>query len=197
MHVARYSSPEELIGGHPALDLVNTVSWRLDASRTVDRVTDPADLARWAALAGVGDGSVVPDPATHARIARLREHLYAVVDAFLAGDAAPADDLAAVRDATASALRHATPTATPPVRFTIQVAEPADLLHALALAAHDLLTGDDVGRLRRCEDDACGWVFVDASRNRSRRWCSSADCGNRDRARRFQERRRAARGPTG
>jgi predicted RNA-binding Zn ribbon-like protein len=45
-------------------------------------------------------------------------------------------------------------------------------------------------RLRRCDDDGCGWLFLDTTRNHSRRWCSSGDCGNRDRARRHYARNR-------
>ncbi len=39
-------------------------------------------------------------------------------------------------------------------------------------------------RLKRCENPRCGWLFVDRSRNRSRRWCEMATCGNRAKARR-------------
>jgi predicted RNA-binding Zn ribbon-like protein len=45
-------------------------------------------------------------------------------------------------------------------------------------------------RLRRCDDQGCGWLFLDTTRNHSRRWCSSRDCGNRDRARRHYTRSR-------
>lgn len=45
-------------------------------------------------------------------------------------------------------------------------------------------------RLKLCENDQCCWLFIDHSKNRSRQWCESAGCGNRQRVRRF--RRRAA-----
>ncbi|MET8655767.1 MULTISPECIES: CGNR zinc finger domain-containing protein [Streptomyces] len=60
----------------------------------------------------------------------------------------------------------------------------------LALRAEELLGGDGLGRIRRCAGPGCGWFFVDRSRSGSRRWCSSRDCGNRDRARRHYARTR-------
>jgi predicted RNA-binding Zn ribbon-like protein len=62
-------------------------------------------------------------------------------------------------------------------------------------SAVDLLRTADVGRVRRCplESGGCGWVFLDRSRNGSRKWCRMADCGTEVKARRLTERRRAAR----
>ncbi|KPC83079.1 hypothetical protein ADL35_17930 [Streptomyces sp. NRRL WC-3753] len=67
----------------------------------------------------------------------------------------------------------------------------AALLGALARDAVELLT-DPVARasLRQCAGDNCPIVYVDTSRGRRRRWCSSEICGNRERVARH--RRRAA-----
>ncbi|MGW1746822.1 CGNR zinc finger domain-containing protein [Streptomyces sp. NPDC002092] len=69
--------------------------------------------------------------------------------------------------------------------------ECAALLAAIARDAVELLT-DPVARagLRQCEGDNCPIVYVDSSRGRRRRWCSSEVCGNRERVARH--RRRAA-----
>ncbi|MFF4500282.1 CGNR zinc finger domain-containing protein [Streptomyces sp. NPDC001401] len=69
--------------------------------------------------------------------------------------------------------------------------ECAALLGAIARDAVELLT-DPVARagLRQCEGDNCPIVYVDSSRGRRRRWCSSEVCGNRERVARH--RRRAA-----
>ena len=48
-------------------------------------------------------------------------------------------------------------------------------------------------RLRVCQNDQCRWLFLDASKNRSRQWCESATCGNRQRVRRFRDRLAAGR----
>jgi len=68
--------------------------------------------------------------------------------------------------------------------------ELTSLLWPVARAATALLTSSDLARVRECADDACGWLFLDHSRNGSRRWCDMADCGNRAKARRYRERRK-------
>lgn len=50
--------------------------------------------------------------------------------------------------------------------------------------AAELLTSEQLPRVSRCADDKCGWLFLDTSRNRSRRWCDMKDCGNRAKVRR-------------
>jgi predicted RNA-binding Zn ribbon-like protein len=62
-------------------------------------------------------------------------------------------------------------------------------------AAVDLLRTLDVRHLKTCPlaDGGCGWLFLDRSRNSSRRWCSMDDCGARAKARRLTARRRDAR----
>lgn len=64
------------------------------------------------------------------------------------------------------------------------------MLAPLVWDVAELLTSRESGRLRLCDGDDCGWLFIDASRNRSRRWCDMSDCGNRAKARRFRERQR-------
>ncbi|HET7517715.1 MAG TPA: CGNR zinc finger domain-containing protein, partial [Actinomycetes bacterium] len=74
--------------------------------------------------------------------------------------------------------------------------EPTSLIaDRAAVGAVELLRDADRARLRCCPPDAggCGWVFLDRSRNGSRRWCRMADCGTTVKARRLTERRRAAR----
>ena len=69
----------------------------------------------------------------------------------------------------------------------------------VAHAAVDLLCGTDLTHLAMCpvEEGGCGWLFLDGSRNRSRRWCTMAACGSFAKARRLTERRRVARSATG
>jgi predicted RNA-binding Zn ribbon-like protein len=61
----------------------------------------------------------------------------------------------------------------------------------LAAGTVELITEIPLGRVKRCDDAACGWLFLDGSHRQNRRWCSAADCGNRDRARRHYERARS------
>jgi predicted RNA-binding Zn ribbon-like protein len=59
---------------------------------------------------------------------------------------------------------------------------------ALLLAQHalDLLIGDEPPRLHACASDTCRWLFLDTSKNRTRRWCDMKTCGNRAKARRYR-----------
>jgi predicted RNA-binding Zn ribbon-like protein len=67
--------------------------------------------------------------------------------------------------------------------------DPAGLLAAVARDAVELLT-DPVARtqLRACEGENCTLVYLDTSRGRRRRWCSSEICGNRERVARHRRR---------
>jgi predicted RNA-binding Zn ribbon-like protein len=61
-------------------------------------------------------------------------------------------------------------------------------LWPIVFSAAELLTWSDLDRVKLCRADDCGWLFVDASRNRSRRWCDMSECGNRAKAQRFRAR---------
>jgi predicted RNA-binding Zn ribbon-like protein len=65
-----------------------------------------------------------------------------------------------------------------------------DILGRIAVAAAELLTSPERDRVRECASHNCSWLFVDMSRNRSRRWCDMKVCGNRAKARRFSARHR-------
>jgi predicted RNA-binding Zn ribbon-like protein len=52
----------------------------------------------------------------------------------------------------------------------------------------DLVTSEDRDRIKQCSN--CGWLFVDNSKNRSRRWCSMEVCGNRVKVRRYARKTR-------
>ena len=64
------------------------------------------------------------------------------------------------------------------------------LLDPIIRSAAELMTSDRLERVKECADDrGCGYLFMDRSRNRSRRWCDMADCGNRAKAQRFYRKR--------
>jgi predicted RNA-binding Zn ribbon-like protein len=67
------------------------------------------------------------------------------------------------------------------------------VLFALLTDAAELLASERSGRVRECAAGDCTWLFVDESRNRSRRWCDMSACGNRTKARRHYQRAKSAR----
>jgi predicted RNA-binding Zn ribbon-like protein len=64
----------------------------------------------------------------------------------------------------------------------------ADALLRLRIveAAVALLVSDAMLRVKSCP--TCGWLFLDVSKNRSRRWCSMNTCGAVAKARRYYRR---------
>jgi predicted RNA-binding Zn ribbon-like protein len=61
-------------------------------------------------------------------------------------------------------------------------------LWLLAQEAEELLLSDRADRVRYCDSDTCRWLFLDTSKNRTRRWCDMKVCGNRMKARRYHAR---------
>ncbi|PYP41914.1 MAG: hypothetical protein DMD43_04740 [Gemmatimonadetes bacterium] len=69
------------------------------------------------------------------------------------------------------------------------------ILHRLAWGMALFLTSPELDRLGLCANAECGWLFLDTTKNRSRRWCSMAECGSRAKARRHYARKKAKPGP--
>lgn len=174
-----------LVGGRPCLDLVNTVSWRGDVARLEDHLSDGSDCLVWCQRAGVISETEAHDLEgidVRAPLLALRETLTAhLVDVDI-------PRLRPLHAAISDALQHSTL-----IPFEGRVAWQVRVLNGrtparrIALDLLDQLT-DPPGPVRLCSDPACGWAYVDTSRGHRRRWCSSEDCGNRDRVRRHAAR---------
>jgi predicted RNA-binding Zn ribbon-like protein len=68
---------------------------------------------------------------------------------------------------------------------------PTDLYLPLRMAlksAYDILTGEEPRRIKEC--GACGWLFLDRSKNNARRWCDMQSCGSIDKSRRYYQRKK-------
>ena len=183
----------QFVAGSLALDFVNTVAFRADPGKKKDRLHNTEDIYRWASqaelpdLTTVGSGSR-SQTATLRRIRELREDLFAVFHAITINEPIPPDILAhignALQDCRAKRCLSVDGT---DVRWTwrpdVQLTDV--VLYPVLTAATDLLTSDSHGSIRQCEDAGCGWLFLDRSNARTRRWCSMADCGNRNKARRY------------
>jgi len=188
--VASLADNFQLVAGDLALDLVNTVSWRGDRERRIERIPTFESLVHWSTRAGLLQAptarqltrSAATDPVAAERCARqvrgLREDLHLVIASHLDGIALPAVALRRLQLRFVKAMEAASPSSLP-LGWEMSLDTPAALGHAFALSAMRLLQSDHVDRIGRCSNDACQWVFVDHSRNHSRRWCSPTDCGNR------------------
>lgn len=194
--------------GRLCLDFANTVRSRPSSDRH-DLIGTYEDLLGWARQATIltpGEAAVLgavahqgaraaADALSQARA--LRESMYAVFSARAAGLPAPPADLHTLNRAIGRAMTHGglTPAG---ARFEWGWPDSTPGLDRVswwvARSAAELLTSQDLTFVRECASYDCGWLFIDGTKNRSRRWCDMRICGNRAKSRRHYERRRAAGG---
>lgn len=186
-----------LVGGHPALDFLNTIhDWTVVPPR--DYLVDFAAAAGFGVAAGVlssAEGRQLASARGRRELAKLQglrsllERLFRVA---VNGKAAAASDLAelARREAkVARGVRYRGVAGAPLRRdIAIDLAGPAVLRLRLVDAAARLLVSPELLRVKDCP--ACGWFFLDQSKNRSRRWCSMETCGASAKAKAYYRRTR-------
>lgn len=194
----------DLSGGALCLDFANTVSHRHLPQRRAEHLGSYSDLVAFAdqskllppKLAASLRARTSRDPAGARSAFRksivLRESLYRAFSAIAAGKRARPGDVQQINDSSLEALQHRKLTRrNGDYRWEWQC-RGSDLLdHILwpiAESAAELLTSDERASIRECGAPDCEWLFLDHSRNRSRRWCDMKSCGNRQKARRHYQR---------
>lgn len=176
------------VAGSLCLELANTIpNRRVAADR--DWLIEPGVRA-WASSVGL---PAIGDTAHTGRddLMRLRDAIYRVFAAIAKTHDPPAADVDTLTSLHADGLSAFGLVVSGdghvgrrwPIESSARVR-----LARIATSAVDLLTGEELARVRECA--GCGWLFIDASRNRSRVWCSMETCGNRHKARRHHERAR-------
>ncbi|MGE0279443.1 MAG: CGNR zinc finger domain-containing protein [Rhizobiaceae bacterium] len=174
-------------GGVLALDVANTVVLRGDVARTFDRFDNVGELPRFAAAASRFRGTelkgkfltVADAAAEKPRLVTLREAIDRLFRRSVGAGDVPLAELPNLLSACAHSLR---------CSQEAQASGRQKLEEAVALSALSLLS--EVDRIRICQN--CRWLFLDRSKNGSRRWCDMAVCGNRQKAKRHYHRRRVA-----
>jgi predicted RNA-binding Zn ribbon-like protein len=188
----------EWSGGHPALDLVNTLDERSFPS-PIENLATYRDLVRFALLAGLIDDPIATvlsklDSSACNRVAKhtreLREHLHEVLAATHHGRPAPKEhlDVTSAAIQAAHAARELTTSAAAglaSLKWTDPSA-PDVPLHACAFAVEDLLVNVNRESIRKCAALDCHVYFVDTSKAHRRQWCSMKNCGNREKQRRWR-----------
>lgn len=167
------------VSGNLALDLANTISWR-NTSREIDHLATFGDVLAWSTEVGlIGDDFVLApseQKMLYEQVLVLRRAIRTVGSA-IAHDLNPSrTDLDVIRDGAALALRHASLSGTP---CTLHFEGIYRVTGAIAWSALDLLRGNELSRLKQCPPDDCHWLFIDRTKNGSRRWCDMGTCGNR------------------
>jgi predicted RNA-binding Zn ribbon-like protein len=190
----------ELIGGATCLDFINTVGG-IRGGASEDKLIDYGALLDWSAAA-----KTLPPAATrrlrdeaarapaearrvHARAVNLREALHGALACAMKSRKPQARDLEILNAevANAAAQRRLRPAAGGwRLEHEGEGARLDAPLWAVAESAAAVLVSTEIARLRECASETCGWLFLDQSKNASRRWCDMKGCGNRAKMRRFR-----------
>jgi predicted RNA-binding Zn ribbon-like protein len=187
----------QLVGGHPATDFINTLDWRFRESGAEELLKRFTDLVRFmiqSKLISAAQGrrlvNAVDDRSAErtlktARILResLADFLYARLD----GRQPSSHCVSRLQEHFQDARAHQKLAWKKGlVEWTWNEDDKATLpLHILSSRASDLIVSTDLANIRACCNPECRWIFVDVSKNHTRRWCSMKICGNRMKARKF------------
>jgi predicted RNA-binding Zn ribbon-like protein len=195
---------KELVGGALCLDFANTVGQHAPEVLS-EWLHGYDDLAWWAHRASMVDDDGAralfdaararPDEAARVfeRAVALREAIYRLFSAAGAGEDVSADDLARLNDELARALPHLRVVRAGEGFGYAWEGDGLDrMLWPVVRSAAELLTEGDLSRIGECAGEHCQWLYLDTSRNHSRRWCVMSDCGNRAKARRHYHRTKSA-----
>ena len=202
------SSPQEfqfdLSGGHLALDFANSVSGRDSPEKTVDHITSYHDLISFALQSRLIEPKEADALEREAHMQQrsasqvqrkalaLREAMFRAFTELAHGKPASPEDLQFLDKTATESLGH---------RHIVHAGgvykwqwddggKLERILWPIVTSAAELLVSQDLRKLRECEAGDCYWLFLDNSRNHSRRWCTMNACGNREKARRHYRRQR-------
>jgi predicted RNA-binding Zn ribbon-like protein len=193
-----------LCGGHPVLDLVNTLDFRFRAAGPDELLPSYGALLAFMLQSGLLDHPTRESLAKRAlrteqalQAAReLRESAAAVLYATVEGSTPAAAEIRKLEAFALAAHQHQE------LIWTRGAADShfvwdwrssrteAELpVWILSLQTVALLTSPALKRVHSCHSESCRWLFLDTSKNHTRRWCDMKVCGNRMKAQRFQARR--------
>jgi predicted RNA-binding Zn ribbon-like protein len=189
----------ELTGGHPALDLVNTLDWRFRATGPEELLQDYSDVVRFTEQTGLmteADARKLLRSVAETKTARvvmeireLREAAAEVLYTVVAGKKPSSLAVKRLEECFANVKeRQGLQWDGEKLEWVLQATgSPAELpLWKLTLSTAELVTSEQMHQLRECGNAECRWLFVDTSKNHTRRWCDMKICGNRMKARRFK-----------
>jgi predicted RNA-binding Zn ribbon-like protein len=184
------------------LDFANTVGWHA-SSHPVESITNYADLLEWSKQAGIvsnaaadllkskGEEKKVEAQEILHEARELREAIYHIFTNTTHQHPVRPADLNVLNKAIAEMSSHSRLTPHDS-GFTWDWDYNSDklnfILWPIIRSAVDLMTSEALQRVGQCADEqGCGWLFWDSSRNRSKRWCDMRDCGNRAKVRRYYD----------
>ena len=199
----RFAGSLNLVGGMLCLDFINTVDWR-GRENPIEFLNEYNDLVAWSRHAEIIQAKeakeLIQKASKHPLKAKtvlnealsFRETLYRIFTSIFKKKAPGKTDLALLNTAFSKTTARMKIVHTGS-GFTWESDSPKldldGVLIAITRSAADLLVSESLARVKQCTDSNCGWLFLDTSKNRSRRWCDMTDCGNRAKANRFYKRK--------
>jgi predicted RNA-binding Zn ribbon-like protein len=189
----------QLIAGDPALDFVNTLDWRFRASGPEERIESYEDLVGFAEQAGLlgakQAGALRRATAGYAAkrvAAEARELREALAELLYSGLNRTNSSGASLKMLEQFFLRARAQTRLVREGSRLKwdwagAQRKAEFpVWALARVASRLMLSENMEQVRECGNPECRWLFLDTSKNHTRRWCDMKLCGNRMKARRFK-----------
>jgi len=194
----------DLLGGRLCLDFVNTMDWH-SSENPKENLDSFDDLVIWSEHVGILMKSEVqrlrrmaakfPSKAEVVlkKAIELREVIYRIFSSVTACNTPENVDLSKFNENLSKVMVQSRIVKTKAGFSWNSIGDKNSLdwmLNPVIRSAADLLVSDELKRVKKCADPQCGWLFLDVSRNKSRRWCNMKDCGNRAKARRFYKRKK-------
>lgn len=183
------------VSGSSVLDVINTIQWRLDPDQRTDDLETYEEVLYWCVESGLMTTIESHDLKTSAQKypQRAESELDAVISVrewaygALFEKSADALDLLTTQHRDAIVAAHLQPNGDEFawVDRELTLATPRN---RIVRGLVDFMTHNNLEHLHQCEDRACGWVYLDTSPRRNRRWCVASDCGDRNRARTYYAR---------
>ncbi|MBN9382427.1 MAG: CGNR zinc finger domain-containing protein [Chitinophagaceae bacterium] len=197
----------QLDGGCAAFDFTNTVNTRKGPAK-VDYMRSYEDLVLWAdktqlilpkRLKIIYRSSIIKkeeSAKTFGKAISTREMLYNLFSAIAKGqDPSPAtmDEFNKTLGDCFSKLRVTVSSLKPDVSLADNDALLDEPIRLVMRSAYDILTTEKMERIKECP--ACGWLFIDRTKNGKRRWCDMKVCGSNDKAKRYYHRKKKNQDP--
>lgn len=200
-----------LLGGRLCLDFVNTVEW-WGKKVPHDYLATYNDLLAWGRHAHIltsKEAKTLSQKAAERRSEakkiltrglELRENIYRLFSAIAAGKKPAKKTLMRFNKHLAATMRSARIWEDQGCFRWDATGDKKKLdwiLNPIIYSTAELLVSDELKKVKSCYNPFCGWLFLDRSRNQSRRWCDMKDCGNRAKATRFYNKKQKHKGPSG
>ncbi len=191
----------QMVAGRPALDFVNTLDWRFRTAGPEELLTTYEDLLQFAHQSNLLDAAAVRHLSAAVKPMKanqvlkeskeLREIMAALLYKIIEGQAPPPKALERLTQ-----LFHAAQTqqkfqwnqSRVDLSWSGSESDARLPLWLLTLEGCTLLSSNDLPKVRACGNAECRWLFLDTSKNHTRRWCDMKLCGNRIKARRYHAR---------